>query len=216
MDDRPVRELPRRAMSTERWSVILGALEAMSTSQPAAERMVFLLQFLEATGLRAAELLGGRLGDFQRLEAGWRLQVRNQGAVRRVIPVAGQAQRALLRYLGSRGLDAAALDHRPDLPILAKLDDPTQPLTYRPLYGTMKNWLNKAIDACDLSWADKVDAARASPQWLRNTCGTRALERGVPQDVVGQLLGHADPRTTARYRQPADPQRNDALAMAFA
>jgi site-specific recombinase XerD len=79
----------------------------------------------------------------------------------------------------------------------------------------MKSWLNKAIDGSDLSWGEKVAAARASPHWLRHTCGTRALERGVPLDVVGQLLGHADPRTTAKYTRAQLRRVSEELEKAF-
>ena len=214
-DDRQVNELASRAIQPERWSMILTQLETLAMTEPAAERMVFLLQFLEATGLRAAELLGARLGDLQQLDGRLLLQVHGKGSKNRVIPIASQAQRALQRYLRCRGLDWAAITLQPEAPVLCSLVDTGQPLSYRTLYGSMKTWLNKAIDGCQLSWADKVAAARASPHWLRHTCGTRALERGVPLDVVGQLLGHADPRTTARYTRAQLGRAGDELEKAF-
>ena len=214
-DDRHADELASRAIPPERWAVILARLKALATTEPAAERMVFLLQFLEATGLRAAELLGARLGDLQHLDGRLLLQVHGKGSKNRVIPIAGQAQRALQRYLQSRGLDMAPTAAPAEAPLLCSLLDNGQPLSYRSLYGSMKTWLNKAIDGSDLPWADKVAAARASPHWLRHTCGTRALERGVPLDVVGQLLGHADPRTTARYTRAQLGRVGDELEKAF-
>lgn len=214
-DDRQRNELASRAIPPEHWAVILARLELLATAEPAAERMVFLLQFLEATGLRAAELLGARLGDLQRVDGRLLLQVHGKGSKNRVIPVAAQAQRALQRYLASRGLAPDALNGPAEAPLLCSLVDGAQALTYRSLYGSMKTWLNKAIDGSDLSWADKVAAARASPHWLRHTCGTRALERGVPLDVVGQLLGHADPRTTARYTRAHLRRVSDEMDKAF-
>ncbi|MBC7726013.1 MAG: site-specific integrase [Microbacteriaceae bacterium] len=214
-DDRQTDELASRAIQPARWNVILARLETLSATEPAAERMVFLLQFLEATGLRAAELLGARLGDLQRLDGRLLLQVHGKGSKNRVIPLASQAQRALQRYLRYRGLDHEAMDTQPEAPLLCSLIDAGQALTYRSLYGSMKTWLNKAIDGSDLSWSEKVAAARASPHWLRHTCGTRALERGVPLDVVGQLLGHADPRTTAKYTRAQIRRVSDELEKAF-
>lgn len=214
-DDRQINELASRAIPPAHWAVILARLEVLAGAEPAAERMVFLLQFLEATGLRAAELLGARLGDLQRLDGQLLLQVHGKGSKNRVIPVAAQAQRALQRYLVHRGLAPDAIDNLAEAPLLCSLVDGGQALAYRTLYGSMKTWLNKAIDGSDLSWADKVAAARASPHWLRHTCGTRALERGVPLDVVGQLLGHADPRTTARYTRAHLRRVSDELEKAF-
>ena len=214
-DDRDADELASRAFAPEVWQVIVARLEALADTEPAAARMVFLLKFLEATGLRAAELLGARLGDFRPLEGRLLLQVHGKGRRNRVIPVAGQARRALGRHLAARGLDEASFADQPGLPLLARLDRPDQALGYRSLYSAMKTWLDKAIAGSDLPWADKVAAARASPHWLRHTCGTRALERGVPLDVVGQLLGHADPRTTARYTRAQLRRVADEMDKAF-
>ena len=214
-DDAQADALASRAFAPGLWAQILAQLQAMAVDEPAAERMVFLLQFLQATGLRAAELLGARLGDLTRLDERWLLQVHGKGSKNRVIPLASQAVRALGRYLSARGLAIEAVDAQADLPLLASVTDPAAPLSYRPLYGTMKIWLGKAIAASDLSWREKVQAARASPHWLRHTCGTRALERGVPLDVVGQLLGHADPRTTARYTRAQITRVSEALEKAF-
>jgi site-specific recombinase XerD len=143
-DDRQADELASRAIQPERWSVILARLELLSAAEPAAERMVFLLQFLEATGLRAAELLGARLGDLQHLDGRLLLQVHGKGSKNRVIPLASQAQRALQRYLRYRGLDQGAMLSQPAAPLLCSLIEAGQPLTYRSLYGSMKSWLNKA------------------------------------------------------------------------
>ena len=214
-DDSQADAMASRAFPPEAWAVILAQLEVMAMTQPGAERMVFLLQFLEATGLRAAELLGSRLGDLKRLDGRLLLQVFGKGSKNRVVPLASQAVRALARYLATRGLDLDTRDGRDGLPLLASVTDPAAPLSYRPLYGSMKAWLNKAISATDLPWHDKVQAARASPHWLRHTCGTRALERGVPLDVVGQLLGHADPRTTARYTRAQLRRVSDEIEKAF-
>ena len=214
-DDRQRDEMASRAFAPALWAVILARLELLAASEPAAERMVFLLQFLEATGLRAAELLGARLGDFKRLDGRWLLQVHGKGSKNRVIPLASQALRALGRYLASRKLDINTMDGQASLPLLASFTNPTEALSYRPLYGSMKAWINKAIAATDLPWCDKVAAARASPHWLRHTCGTRALERGVPLDVVGQLLGHADPRTTAKYTRAQLRRVSDEIEKAF-
>jgi integrase len=198
-------ELPAaRVIAAPAWQAICASLERLAPEAPAAERMVFLLQFLEATGLRAAELLAARLGDLRWLDGRLLFQVPGKGRQQRVMPIVGQAHRALLRYLAARGLDLAAIESRPQLPLLASVSAPEAALTYRSLYGSMKTWLNKAIDGSGLPWADKVAAARASPHWLRHTCGTRALERGVALDVVAQWLGHADPRSTARYSMVRD------------
>lgn len=204
-----------RAINQATWRAICDSLERLAPGMPAAQRMVFLLHFLGATGLRATELLDARLGDLQRQRGRLLLQVHGKNPPHRTVPVAAQAERALARYLASRGLDLGAIDSQPSAPLLASVTTPTAALTYRSLYGSMKAWLNKAIDGSALSWTDKVAASRASPQWLRHTCGTQALERGVPLDVVGQLLGHADPRSTARYQRENIERVIDEMEKAF-
>lgn len=204
-----------RVIAAPAWQAISASLERLAPEAPAAERMVFLLRFLEATGLRAAELLSARLSDLQWLDGRLLLRVPGKGRQQRVVPIVGPAHRALERYLAARGLDLAAIASQPQSPLLASVTAPQAALTYRSLYGSMKTWLNKAIDGSGLPWADKVAAARASPHWLRHTCGTRALQRGVPLDVVSQWLGHADPRSTARYRAVPVADLTDAIEKAL-
>ena len=47
---------------------------------------------------------------------------------------------------------------------------------------------------------------------LRHTAGTRLGEQGVPVQVIKEILGHADIRTTMRYVHPGDSVR-DALEL---
>jgi integrase len=51
--------------------------------------------------------------------------------------------------------------------------------------------------------------------WLRHTCGTRALERGTPLEVLQAQLGHADPRTTMRYARAQLQRVQDGMERAF-
>ena len=214
-DDRRTDELASRAFAPAVWTAIRSQLQVLSIAEPGARRMVFLLDFLEATGLRAAELLEARLGDI-RLDRGRSLlQVHGKGSRNRVIPLPGQAMRALESYLEWRGLSLEGIDQGAALPLLASLTDPSAPVSYRVLYGSMKSWLSRAISGTGLDLRDRVEATKASPHWLRHTCGTRALERGVPLDVVGQLLGHADPRTTAKYTRAQLERVSDQLEKAF-
>ena len=58
-------------------------------------------------------------------------------------------------------------------------------------------------------------AVRASLHWLRHTCGTQELERGVElPDLQGQF-GHGDPRTTMRYSIKQLQRRQGAFGKAF-
>ncbi len=65
------------------------------------------------------------------------------------------------------------------------------------------------------STAQRQTARKASVHWLRHTCGTRALERGAPLEVVQAQLGHADPRTTMRYAKAQLQRLQDGMEKAF-
>ena len=53
-----------------------------------------------------------------------------------------------------------------------------------------------------LEGKDRLGAQRlrlASAHWLRHTSASTAVAAGVPLDVVGALLGHANLTTTSQY-----------------
>jgi len=53
-----------------------------------------------------------------------------------------------------------------------------------------------------LESTDPVSAAqlrKASGHWLRHSFATRALQNGVPINVVQKAMGHASVSTTGRY-----------------
>ena len=57
--------------------------------------------------------------------------------------------------------------------------------------------------ARDIVEAGSPDDARkleaASTHWVRHTCGSHAVEQGVPLNVVQQNFGHASLNTTTIY-----------------
>lgn len=196
-DDAQADLLDSRAFTPEAWAVLLDHLQRQPPS-PSQARMLFILKFVEATGLRASELVDVRLRSLRPHRGRWVLQVHGKGARNRLVAVPGQAEQALHAYLAARGW-ARWEDAPADAPLLASTTDPRAPICYATLYQTMKRWVRHAIEASALSEAERAVALRASPHWLRHTCGTRALERKAPLEVVQRQLGHADPRTTMRY-----------------
>lgn len=212
-DDASRNELASRAFTPEAWSEILRVLAEQAPS-PALHRIAFVLRFVEATGLRSTELVKAKLGDFRQHKGRWVLQVHGKGSRNRLVAVPAQALRALEGYLQARQLHA--LGQAPaEAPLLASANDPMEPISYEALYKTVRAWLTKALREASLPEAVRRDALRASPHWLRHTFGTRAVERGIPLDVVQQQLGHADPRTTSRYTRAQLERQLDALEGAF-
>ncbi|WP_157271709.1 tyrosine-type recombinase/integrase [Azohydromonas aeria] len=212
-DDAAVHALDSRAFEPEVWTALLAWIESQPPS-PSRERMLFLLRFTEATGLRAGELTSARLSDLRPVAGRWAMQVQGKGARKRIAAVPTQALRALESYLAARGLPA--LERAPrDAPLLASVDDPLAPIGYQALYETVRGWLRRALRWAPLDDAQRGRAARASVHWLRHTCGTRALERGTPLEVLQAQLGHADPRTTMRYARAQLQRVQDGMEQAF-
>ncbi|PXW93414.1 site-specific recombinase XerD [Sphaerotilus hippei] len=212
-DDRQRDELQSRAFTPETWARLL---QFMDGQAPTASllRMRFIMSFVEATGLRSSELLEATLGQFRRHRGRWALQVHGKGSRNRVIAVPGQAIGALEHYLAARHLPPLA-SAPATLPVLASTREPLQAISYSALYQTMKSWLARAVRHADLDLLQRSEARQASPHWLRHTCGTRAVERGTPLDVVQHQFGHSDPRTTARYSRAQLERMQDLMEAAF-
>lgn len=212
-DERGRSRLDTRAFTAETWAEILRVLDEQAPS-PSVNRLRFVLRFVEATGLRSAELIGARLGDLQVIEEGLVLTVQGKGERNRDVSVPSQAEAALNEYLRSR-LSGPWHECDEALPLLASTVEITAPITYEALYKAIKVGLRRAIAASTLSDQAKEKALRASPHWLRHTFGTRAMEREVPLDVIQAQMGHADPATTAQYSRAQIKRRQGALEKAF-
>lgn len=212
-DDASKGLLDSRAFTPEAWSIVRGFAQSAPPS-PSRSRTLFILDFGEATGLRASELVSAVMGDFKPHKGRWALQVHGKGSKNRVVAIAKQAMSALLSYMESRGLPPPG-DCHSDIPLIASAVDPLRGVSYRPLYESTKAWFTRAIQASDLTGADRSTAYKSSLHWLRHTCGTRALERGAPLAMVQEQLGHADPRMTMRYSKTQLDQLLDGMDAVF-
>ncbi|MDO8769163.1 MAG: site-specific integrase [Burkholderiaceae bacterium] len=232
-DDAGHKMLDTKAFSESAMREIMCFIDAQAPS-PSRERIRFILRFVEAVGLRSAELLQARLGDFQMQaqmqarEGGdgtlgdgrtsahcWVMQVHGKGAKNRIAAVPGQAFAALQAYLQARqlgGMETAP----PGAPLLASTRDAMAPLGYQALYEHVKGWLAKAVRSSSLSAAEREKLAGATTHWLRHTFGTRAIAREVPLDVIQAQMGHASIQTTtAIYGRAPIRRRMDELGKAF-
>ncbi|KGM38694.1 hypothetical protein JY96_21195 [Aquabacterium sp. NJ1] len=216
-DDPRHSELDSRALTPAAWGAIMSYIETQPPSA-ARSRAAFVLDFSLGVGLRSAELIAATLGDFVQVDGHWALPVHGKGKRNRTVAVPGQAVRALETYLRARGLPqlALAVQETPYAPLVASVNDTTASVGYRSLYDSLKVWMGNGIRASrDLTSAEKDTALRASLHWLRHTCGTRSLERGVTVPELQGQLGHADPRTTMRYGKTQLQERQSAFERAF-
>lgn len=213
-DDPDHKMLDTKAFSESAISEILRFIEVQPPS-PSRSRILFILRFCEAVGLRSAELLSARLGDFRLEPEGWVVQIHGKGAKNRIAAVPGQAFTALQEYLAARGLEGLETAP-PEAPLLASAIEPTRPVGYQALYEHVKGWLSKAAANSALPANERLKLAGASTHWLRHTFGTRAMAREVPLDVIQAQMGHGSIQTTASiYGRAPIKRRVDELSKAF-
>lgn len=157
-----------------------------------------LLALLVRNGLRAAEVLGLRMGDLGE-DQGFRVAtIHGKGERDRTAKLAGATWEALEAWLEAGGRRAAG----PEAPIFCPVKkygrgDEARWLTWECALSTVgltrivEKWARRSLPA------DIAD--RLHPHCLRHTFATIALEAGASLRRVQYALGHADPRTTERY-----------------
>ena len=213
-DDPGQKMLDTKALSEAAMQEVLRFVEDQAPS-PSRARIRFILLFVEAVGLRSAELLLATLGDLRLEPEGWVMQVHGKGSKNRIAAVPGQALHALQDYLAFRGLGSIQAAP-PTAPLLASAVDPMAPVGYQALYEHVKGWLARAVRASSLPANERERLAGATTHWLRHTFGTRAIAREVPLDVIQAQMGHASIQTTtAIYGRAPIKRRVDELGKAF-
>lgn len=184
---RPGRRLPR----VPNESMIAALLESPDADTERGRRDRAVLELIYGAGLRLAELTGLRLGHID-WPAG-QIRVRGKGARDRMVPLAGEAKRALGIYLGARlghgtwialCVGRCAPEDR-DAPVFVGRRQ--QPLARR----TVQAIVERAVRA--------TFGPRLSPHDLRHAFATHLLDRGADLRGVQELLGHANLSTTQVY-----------------
>ena len=148
-----------------------------------SKRDAALIEFLAATGLRAAEVAGLTVGDVALNErSGW-VTVRGKGRKQRKVPIHARARRALQEYLEEHG------DPAGDEPLFLSQKGGT--LTPYAVWYTVKKY------------AALAEVEGVTPHTFRHTVATQ-LVRDPEVDLVtaATFLGHSRLDTTARYSQP--------------
>jgi integrase len=207
-----IEDAGSRAFTPATWSALISHLDRASPSSSVA-RLRWICTFVQATGLRAAELLRAQRGHLVERPAGWVIKVHGKGRRNRLVPVPRVAVEATRAYFASRGVDFDKASS--EVPLLASLQDGRSPITYAALHQTFTQFVARALRTSGLPAGEREHALQASTHWLRHTYATRAAEREVPPDVLQENLGQADPRTTARYYRAQLERRQRAVERAF-
>ena len=165
-------------------------LKAISNDR---DRVLFTL--ISETGLRISEALSVRVEDL-RLEA-QELRVRGKGQKERTVHlVKTESLRLLTRFLRKHGIKEG-LVFRPD-PAKQRRGVANRPIDYSVVSRAWKRYCEDAGVSCTI-------------HQLRHTYATDLINRGVPVEIVGKILGHKNIQTTTRYAKVSEQTVRKAL-----
>ena len=167
-------------------------------------RDVALMRFLVGTGARAEEACGVTIGELDRRAERpiWRVG-RSKGGKTRDVPLPRSTVDAIDEWLAERARPAKgckALSVRPADPLFVRANG--RALSPQALDRLVRGLAGRA---------GVVLPAGAAAHAFRHHYGVTLALRGVPGNVISQLMGHADPRTTAIYTTVASTQLITAL-----
>ncbi len=218
---RPVGLDTTRAFTEGEWKFIGIVAEGLEWSygwsEPAAQRLRFVLDFAYSTGLRISELVAANLGAIE-IEAGgdaW-LRVVGKGNKAGKVVLPPLARSALDRYLVQRGLPVTPSKWRPGTPLIGSMDDEAGITAWR-LWRVLKRFFAAAADVVeDGSPALAEKLRRATPHWTRHTHATHLLEGGAELTSVRDNLRHSSLATASMYLHTDDLRRAKQVAARFA
>jgi integrase/recombinase XerD len=152
-----------------------------------------MLAVMAGCGLREAEVVGLRIGDFRQAAADQvHLRVIGKGHKVRNVWISPDLWRLIQRYVL---LTERSFTSHPDSrkPLFTSRVGKDKPLTTR----SVQNIVKKYVRAAGITKA-------ISPHSIRHTVGTNMALNEAPLLVIQQFLGHSDPKTTLRYIRRAE------------
>jgi integrase/recombinase XerD len=165
----------------------------LSAARTTNYRDYVLLAVMVGGGLREAEVVNLKIGDFRETGDGQiLLRIRGKGDKVRNVPISPELWRLVQRYvlLSGRSFNSYT-DARKTL-------FPSRVGMYKPLTTrSVQNLVKKYVCAAGITKA-------ISPHSIRHTVGTNMAVNEAPLLVIQQFLGHADPKTTMRYIRRAE------------
>jgi integrase/recombinase XerD len=152
-----------------------------------------LLAVMAGCGLREAEVVQLRIGDFREAAADQvLLRILGKGDKIRNVSISPDLWRLIQRYVL---LTERSFTSHPDSrkPLFTSRVGKDKPLTTR----SVQNIVKKYVRAAGITKA-------ISPHSIRHTVGTNMALNEAPLLVIQQFLGHSDPKTTLRYIRRAE------------
>jgi site-specific recombinase XerD len=152
-----------------------------------------MLAVMASCGLREAEVVGIKIGDFRDVGGGQTfLRILGKGDKVRNVPLSPDLWRLIQRYVL---LTQRSFTSHPDSrkPLFNSRVGKDKSLTTR----SVQNIVKKYVRAAGITKA-------ISPHSIRHTVGTNMAVNEAPLLVIQQFLGHSDPKTTMRYIRRAE------------
>ena len=152
-----------------------------------------LLAVMAGCGLREAEVVGVKVGDFREVgEDQVLLRILGKGDKVRNVPISPDLWQLVQRFvlLTKRSFTSHADARKP---LFTSREGKDKPLTTRMVRYIVKKYAN----AANLTKA-------ISPHSIRHTVGTNMAVNEAPLLIIQQFLGHEDPKTTMRYIRRAE------------
>ncbi|KUR80992.1 recombinase XerD [Novosphingobium sp. FSW06-99] len=174
---RPRRPLPRLLGHQDLAALFALAENDAATGDPAAIRLLALIELLYGSGLRATELVSLAMAAVPR-DAPF-LTITGKGGQQRMVPVGERAGAALRQWLRVRPAGGRHVFPSPRGGHLSRVR----------LFQLLR----------DLALRAGLDPEKVSPHVLRHAFATHLLEGGADLRVLQTLLGHADIATTQIY-----------------
>ena len=165
----------------------------LSAARAANYRDYVMLAVMAGCGLREAEVVSIKIGDFRDVGGGQTfLRVLGKGDKVRNVALSPDLWRLIQRYVLLTG---RSFTSHPDSrkPIFTSRVGQDKTLTTR----SVQNIVKKYVRAAGITKA-------ISPHSIRHTVGTNMAINEAPLLVIQQFLGHADPKTTMRYIRRAE------------
>jgi integrase/recombinase XerD len=165
----------------------------LSAARKTNYRDYVLLAVMAGCGLREAEVVDVRIGDFQDVGRGEiLLRVRGKGDKVRNVSLSPELWQLVQRFvLLTRRSFNSHLDARK--PVFLSRVGIDKTLTTR----SVQNIVKKYVRTAGITKA-------ISPHSIRHTVGTNMALNEAPLLVIQQFLGHSDPKTTMRYIRRAE------------
>ncbi len=182
---------------------LLDAVPDDGSVQALRDKLALGLMGLE--GCRTVELHRANLGDIVRQGARAGLRVRGKRNIR-IVPLTEAMALCLQQYLEAREGQGESLGKESPLFVSLSRRSPLSRLTRRSIRRIVDGYLR----ATNLKHRP---GRTLSAHSLRHTAGTLALRAGADLRQVQDLLGHADPRTTAIYAHVGDRWSNNPASL---